>query len=158
MPRTALGLAAVLAAGLMLAGCASGESDKEQEAQGPNGYTLSATSPDGSVLWWDRSPESGLTDLILEDPDGRYLASCLGTGPLLCVAGPDTAKGVLVIAPTGAERAIVNWFGQDIELTRGENVPADAPPVFVGVMPPIAAEGGYTLQVLDGAGAVIMSQ
>ncbi len=147
----------VVAASVALTGCASGDSGEEQ-VQGPHGYTLSARSPDGSLLWWDRSPESGLTDLILEDPDGRFLASCLGTGPLLCVAGPETAKGALVIAPVGAERAVMTWYGQEIELARGENVPEDAPPVFVGVMPPAQAEGGYSLQVFDGAGAVVMSQ
>jgi hypothetical protein len=156
--RTALRIAAVMTAALVLAGCASGDAETPEAPQGPNGYTLSASSPDGSVLWWDRSDESGLTDLILEDPDGRFLASCLGAGPLLCVAGPDASKGVLVIAPAGAETATVTWFGQPVELTRGEGVPADAPPVFVGVMPPVAAEGGYSLQVLDAAGTVIMAQ
>lgn len=157
MRRTALRLAAVMTAALALAGCASGDAETA-EPQGPNGYTMSASSADGSVLWWDRSDESGLTDLILEDPDGRFLASCLGAGPLLCIEGPDASKGVLVIAPAGAERAVMGWFGQEIELTRGENVPADAPPVFVGVMPPVLPEGTFTLQVLDAAGAVIMAQ
>lgn len=157
MRRTAMLATVVIAASVALTGCSSGGSGEEQ-VQGPHGYTLSARSPDGSLLWWDRSPESGLTDLILEDPDGRFLASCLGTGPLLCVAGPETAKGALVIAPVGAERAVMTWYGQEVELARGENVPEDAPPVFVGVMPPAQAEGGYSLQVFDGAGAVVMSQ
>jgi hypothetical protein len=150
-------IVALCTATLLLAGCSSG-GDGEQQVQGPHGYTLAARSPEGSLLWWDRSPESGLTDLILEDPDGRFLASCLGAGPLLCVVGPDAAKGALVIAPAGAQRAVMTWFGQEIELTRGDNVPDDAPPVFVGVMPPAQAEGGYSLQVFDGAGTVVMSQ
>lgn len=150
-------IAVLSAAALMLVGCSSG-AESGEPPQGPNGYTLSTTAADGSVLWWDRSEESGLTDLILEDPQGRFLASCLGAGPLLCVAGPEASKGVLVIAPAGAERAVMTWYGQQVELVRGESVPADAPPVFVGVMPPALAEGGYSLQVLDGAGAVIMAQ
>lgn len=149
--------AAVIAASLALAGCASAEPERAAP-EGPNGYTLSATFDDGAALWWDGGTESGLTDLMLEDADGRIVASCLGTGPLLCVGGTDEARGALVIGPAGAERAVMHWYGQDVELQRGENTPDDAPPVFAGVMPPVGAEGSYTVEVFDGAGAVVMAQ
>lgn len=154
--RTAPLAAAVIAVSLALAGCASAEPESAAP-EGPNGYSLAGTFDDGSMLWWDGGAESGLTDLILEDADGRMFASCLGTGPLLCVGGTDEARGALVIAPAGAERAVMHWYGQDVELERGES-PSDAPPVFAGVMPPVAAEGSYTVEVFDAAGAVVMTQ
>lgn len=151
-------VAAVIAVSVALAGCASAEPEQPAAPEGPNGYVLSAALDDGSMLWWDGGEESGLTDLILEDADGRMFASCLGTGPLLCVSGPETSRGALVIAPAGAERAVMHWYGQDVELVRGENTAADSPPVFAGVMPPVPAEGAYSLEVFDGAGAVVMAQ
>lgn len=156
--RTATRVAVVIAASLALAGCATAEPEQSAAPEGPNGYTLSASLTDGSILWWDGGEESGLTDLILEDADGRMFASCLGTGPLLCVGGTDEARGVLVIAPAGAERAVMHWYGQDVELVRGEHTAAESPPVFAGVMPPVVAEGTYTVEVFDGAGAVVMAQ
>lgn len=158
MRRTATRVAAVIAVSLALAGCASAEPEQPTEPEGPNGYTLSASLDDGSMLWSDAGEESGLTDLILEDADGRMFASCLGTGPLLCIGGPETARGALVIAPAGAERAVMQWYGQEVELVRGESTAPDAPPVFAGVMPPVLAEGGYSLEVFDGAGTVVMAQ
>jgi hypothetical protein len=156
--RTAMRVAAVITVSLALAGCAGAEPERSAAPDGPNGYTLSASLDDGSILWWDGGDESGLTDLILEDPDGRMFASCLGTGPLLCLGGPEAARGALVIAPAGAERAVMHWYGQDVELVRGENTPAEAPPVFAGVMPPVVPDGAYSLEVFDGAGAVVMAQ
>jgi hypothetical protein len=157
--RTApLATAVALTAGLALAGCASGTPDESAAPEGPNGYQLSASFDDGSMLWWDAGDESGVTDLILEDAGGRMFASCLGRGPLLCVGGTDEARGALVIAPPGAERAVMHWYGQDVELTRGEAIPADAPPVFAGVMPPVGAEGSYSVEAFDAAGAVVMTQ
>jgi hypothetical protein len=150
-------VAAVIAASVALAGCASAEPEQPAAPEGPNGYSLSASLDDGSMLWWDAGEESGLTDLILEDADGRMFASCLGTGPLLCIGGPEAARGALVIAPAGAERAVMHWYGQDVELVRGQSTP-DAPPIFAGVMPPVLPEGGYSLEVFDGAGAVVMAQ
>ena len=158
MRRTALRAAALIAASLVLVGCASGDPE-ERGPQGPNGYTLSASFSDGSVLWWDRSPESGLTDIIMQDPEGRMVASCLGTAPLLCVEGPDEAYGVLLIAPDGAASATMEWFGQEVPLTRGEvglvEAGGSAPPVFAGVMPPFTPEGGYRVEVFDEAGTSI---
>ncbi|MET4099455.1 hypothetical protein ABIB37_001692 [Agrococcus sp. UYP10] len=154
-PRVA---AVVLAVGLALAGCASGTPEQDAAPEGPNGYTLSASFDDGSMLWWDGGDESGLTDLILEDEGGRMFASCLGRGPLLCVGGTDEARGALVIGPAGAERAVMHWYGTDVELVRGEQTPDDAPPVFAGVMPPVGAEGSYSVEVFDAAGAVVMTQ
>lgn len=151
-------VAAVIAVSVALAGCASAEPEQSAAPEGPNGYTLVANLDDGSMLWWDTGDESGLTDLILEDAEGRMSASCLGTGPLLCIGGPETARGVLVIAPAGAERAVMQWYGQEVELVRGEGTAPDAPPVFAGVMPPVLPEGGYSVAVFDGAGAVVMAQ
>ncbi|MGM1030282.1 MAG: hypothetical protein ACQEWM_10540 [Actinomycetota bacterium] len=157
MRRTAPLAAAAIAVSLALVGCGSSEPESTAP-DGPNGYTLSATFDDGSILWWDGGDETGLTDLMLEDADGRMFASCLGTGPLLCVGGTDEARGALVIGPAGAERAVMQWYGQEVELQRGENTPEDAPPVFAGVMPPVTGEGAYSVEVYDGAGAVIMAQ
>lgn len=148
---------AAIAVSLALAGCASAEPESA-EPIGPNGYTLAGSFDDGSTLWWDGGAESGLTDLMLEDADGRMFASCLGAGPLLCVGGTDEARGALVIGPAGSERAVMHWYGQDVELQRGESTPEDAPPVFAGVMPPVPAEGTYSVEVFDGAGAVVMTQ
>ncbi|WAC65312.1 hypothetical protein OVA14_07935 [Agrococcus sp. SL85] len=156
MRRTTTRIAAVIAASLLLAGCASTEPEPTQPA-GPNGYALAAGFPDGHNLWYDVGDETGLTDLILEDSAGRAITSCLGNGPLLCVAGPDDAYGVLVIAPEGAERAVMTWFGQEVELTRGEGPAEGQPPVFGGVMPPFSNSDGYSLEVFDGAGAVVMT-
>ncbi|SDR80403.1 hypothetical protein [Agrococcus carbonis] len=152
-------MTAAVAAILVLAGCASAE--EPTGPQGPNGYTASASFDDGSVLWWDRSPESGMTDLVLTDDAGRILASCLSAKPLYCVAGPEDQTGVLVIAPAGAERAVMQWFGEEVELERGElgsDAGEDALPVFAGVMPEVGdPDQGYHLDVLDGAGETVFS-
>ncbi|GEK81052.1 hypothetical protein [Agrococcus baldri] len=157
MRRFAIRAAAVIAATLVLAGCA-GTEQEQRGPEGPNGYSLSATFDDGSMLWWDRSPESGLTDLIVTDSTGFRSGTCLSGEPLYCVAGPSEAQVVLVIAPEGAERAVMSWFGEDVELVRGETSGEGAPPVFGGVMPPPAdLEAGYHLEVLDGAGEVVFT-
>lgn len=157
MRRFAMRAAAVIAATLVLVGCAG--ADAEQEGpEGPNGYRLSASFDDGSHLWWDRSPQSGLTDLIVIDSTGYRSASCLSDEPIYCMAGPNEAKVVLVIGPEGAERAVMQWFGTEVELTRGDTGGDDAPPVFAGIMPEFAdSEAGFHLDVLDGAGEVVFT-
>lgn len=155
-PTRALASAGSLAiVAAALAACAPSE---ERAVTGPNGYTLAASFATGERLWWDRSPESGLTDLILDGADGGDIASCLGTGPLLCIAGPATAQGVLLIAPAGAERAVMQWNGQPVELQRGTGLPDDAMPVFGAVMPPLAEGATHSVQVLDASGAVLWGQ
>ncbi len=153
-------IAALCMAVLVLTGCAGGGGERSR-AQGPNGYSLSATFEDGSLLWWDRSPESGMTDLIVLDASGQRSASCLAGEPAYCVEGQSGSQVVLVIGPAGSQRAVMQWFGQEVELVRGE-LPADAGddalPVFGGIMPPPAdEEQGYHLDVLDDAGEVVFS-
>ena len=77
MRRIAMRAAAVVAASLVLAGCAATE-EEPQAPQGPNGYQLTAELGDDYRLWWDRSRGSGLTDLIAVGPEGRTVGSCLG--------------------------------------------------------------------------------
>lgn len=154
MHRLAKVATAALATIVVLAGCAATEQE-ERGPEGPNGYSFAAALDDGHELWWDRGSESGLTDLVLEDAAGARTNSCLGEGPLLCVAGLDDTYGVLVIAPEGAERAVMYWFGQEIELTRGAVPDAEAPPVFAGVMPAFEAGEGYRVEVFDANGDVI---
>lgn len=156
MRRIALAVAALCASTAALAGCAS--EPTTTEVSGPNGYALVGTLADGSELWWDRSPESGATDVIVESPEGTMMASCLSAAPLLCVAGPDSAPAAIVIAPEGGERAVVTWYGTPVELTRGEVSAEGAVPVFAGIMPARAAEGAVTVQVLDAAGGVVWEQ
>ncbi|MCH1882377.1 hypothetical protein [Agrococcus sp. ARC_14] len=156
MRRIATTAAAVIAVTLALVGCAPADSET-RAPEGPNGYTLSA-SFDGHELWWDRSTESGMTDLIVEDADGFRVGTCLSAEPIYCLSGENEAKVVLVIGPEGAERAVMHWFGEDVELVRGEASGEGAPPVFGAIMPPIADESaGFQLEVLDGAGAVVFT-
>lgn len=153
-------IAALCMAVLVLTGCASGAEERTRP-QGPNGYALSATLDDGSLLWWDRSPESGMTDLIVFDAEGQRAGSCLSGEPAYCIEGPGDAQVVLVIGPAGSQRAVMQWYGEEVELVRGE-LPAgagdDALPVFGAVMPPPAdQEQGFHLDVLDDAGEVVFS-
>ncbi|KAA6430535.1 hypothetical protein FQ330_12475 [Agrococcus sediminis] len=158
MRRTALRAAALIAASLVLVGCASGDPEAPAEAQGPNGYELAATLDDGSELWSDRSPESGLTDLILETPEGRMIHSCLGSGPLMCWDDPLEPAMLLVIGPPEGTAATLSWYGESLPLTAGEREADDAPSVFALVLPDYEAnDQGWRLEVTDAAGAVVMT-
>lgn len=159
MRRFTTRAAAVIAATLVLAGCASADDGQPSGPEGPNGYELAATFDEGSTLWWDRSTESGLTDLIVEDPSGRIAHSCLGTGPQYCWDSFSEPTTLLVIAPPEAERATLTWYGNPFELERGEISGPEAPPVFGFVLPEYTGtEDGWRLEVFDGAGAVVMTQ
>lgn len=158
MRRTVLRAAAVISASLLLAACASGEPEAPAEAQGPNGYRLAATLDDGSELWSDRSPESGLTDLILEAPEGRMIHSCLGAAPLMCWDNPLQPSVLLVIGPPEGSAATLTWYGESYPLTAGEREADDAPSVFALVLPPYEPnEQGWQLEVTDASGAVVMT-
>ncbi|WP_206447292.1 hypothetical protein [Agrococcus sp. KRD186] len=142
---------------VVLAGCAATE-EEPSAPQGPNGYTNAADLGDGYILWWDRSPESGMSDVIATDPETHIVGSCLSDDPIYCVDGPTDSQVVLVIGPPEAERAVIQWFGEDIELARGDTSEEDAPPVFGAIMPPPAdPEAGYHLNVFDGAGEVVFT-
>lgn len=155
MRRIAMSAAAVIAATLVLAGCAAAEEPRGPQA--PNGFTLSATLDDGSLLWNDLSDGSGLTDLILESPEGRYVHSCLGAAPTYCW---DDARPsmMLVIAPADATEATLDWYGQTFTLTPGTPLTDESPAVFALVMPEYEAnDQGWRLEVKNAAGEVVMT-
>ena len=129
-----------MAVSLALAGCASAEPESAAP-EGPNGYSLAGTFDDGSMLWWDGGAESGLTDLILEDAEGRMFASCLGTGPLLCVGGTDEARGLVRKTTLGFLQFPdgIDWDGNDVR-----------------VCVAIAAKGNEHMAVLSGLAQILM--
>lgn len=148
---------AVAAATLLLAGCASAE-EEPSGPQGPNGYTLSATLDDGTLLWDDMSDGSGMTDLILESPEGRFIHSCLGQAPMICWDDPLEPTVLLVIAPVGATEAQLSWYGESWPLTVGTPLNAEAPAVFALVLPDYEPnDQGWRLEVTDAAGEVVMT-
>lgn len=157
MRRIALSAAAVIAATLVLAGCASAE-EEPAGPQAPNGYTLSATLDDGTLLWNDLSAGSGLTDLMLESPEGRFVHSCLGQAPAMCWDDPLEPTMLLVIAPAGATAAQLSWYGQSYPLTTGTPLSAEAPAVFALLLPDYEPnDQGWRLEVTDAAGQAVMT-
>ncbi|WP_405217647.1 hypothetical protein [Agrococcus sp. Ld7] len=157
MRRFAMRATAVIAASLLLAGCAAAD-EPDSGPPPPNGYELSATLDDGTLLWNDRSDGSGMTDLMLESPEGRFVHSCLGNAPLICWDDPEEPSMLLVIAPTGATTAELTWYGQTYPLTAGTPVGDEAPAVFALVLPEYEPnDEGWTLEVKDAAGEVVMT-
>lgn len=157
MRRIAMSATAVIAASLLLAGCAAAD-EPTSGPQAPNGYTLSATLDDGTLLWNDRSDGSGLTDLMLESPEGRFVHSCLGDAPLICWDNLSAPSELLVIAPPGAVTAELTWYGQTYPLTAGTPLDSEAPAVFALVLPDYEPnDQGWQLEVKDAAGEVVMT-
>lgn len=157
MRRIAMRATAVIAASLLLAGCAAAD-ETTSGPQAPNGYTLSATLDDGTLLWNDRSDGSGMTDLILESPEGRFVHSCLGQAPAMCWDDPLEPTMLLVIAPAGATDAQLSWYGQTYPLTSGTPLDSEAPAVFALVLPGYEPnDQGWRLEVTDAAGEVVMT-
>lgn len=157
MRRFAMSATAVIAASLLLAGCASAD-ESTSGPQAPNGYTLSATLDDGTLLWNDRSDGSGLTDLMLESPEGRFVHSCLGEAPIICWDDLAEPTSLLVIAPAGAVTADLTWYGETYPLTAGTSLGAEAPAVFALVLPDYETnDQGWQLEVKDAAGEVVMT-
>lgn len=157
MRRIAMSATAVIAASLLLAGCAAAD-ETTSGPQAPNGYTLSATLDDGTLLWNDRSDGSGLTDLMLESPEGRFVHSCLGEAPAMCWDNPLEPTMLLVIAPAGATDAQLSWYGETYPLTSGTPLDSEAPAVFALVLPDYEPnDQGWRLEVTNAAGEVVMT-
>lgn len=157
MRRIAMRATAVIAASLLLAGCAAAD-ESTSGPPAPNGYALSATLDDGTMLWNDRSDGSGLTDLMLESPEGRFVHSCLGQAPMICWDDLAAPTMLLLIAPTGATTAELTWYGQTYPLTAGTPLDDEAPAVFALVLPDYEPnDEGWTLEVKDAAGEVVMT-
>ncbi|HET8867916.1 MAG TPA: hypothetical protein VFM87_06255 [Agrococcus sp.] len=159
MRRLALRAAAVIAATLVLAGCAAAE-ETPPELQGPNGYTAAADLGDGFHLWWDRSPESGKSDLIATDPDGRIVGSCLGMPGEICFIGPQDGRMGLVIADPAAERGVIHFYGQDVELTPGTGPGEEDPAVFAVRLPQERPDedAGWSIELFDASGQPVPLQ
>lgn len=156
MRRIALSAAAAVTAALVLAGCASGE-EQPTEPQGPNGYTHAADLGDGYALWWDRSPESGLTDLIATGPQSRIIGSCLGFSGEVCFVGPQSGRISLVIGDPVATSAVIHFFGQDVEFATGEGPTDEDPSVFAVRLPQERPEpdAGWSVELFDAGGAAV---
>ncbi|WP_413318840.1 hypothetical protein AA0Z99_01630 [Agrococcus sp. 1P02AA] len=156
MRRFAMSAAAVVVATLALAGCAT--ADEPSGPQPPNGFTLAATLDDGSLLWSDLSEGSGLTDLILESPEGGYVHTCLGSAPRYCWDDWRQPTMLLVIAPPDATEAVLQWYGQSLPLTAGTPLSDEAPAVFALRLPEYETnEQGWTLEVRNAAGEAVMT-
>lgn len=155
MRRFALSATAVIAASLLLAGCAT--ADEPQRPQGPNGFTLAAALGEGYQLWWDRSRGSGLTDLIVTGPEGGITGSCLGMPGELCFVGPqDNRIGILVADPE-AERGVLHFYGSDVELVAGDGPGDEDPSVFAVLLPSERPnpDAGYSIELFDATGAAV---
>jgi len=157
--RFAIRAAAVVAAALVLTACASGDEEPAQP-QGPNGYTLSADLEDGYALWWDRSPESGLTDLIATGPEGRIIGSCLGMPGEICFIGPQEGRMGLVIAEPAAASGVIHFFGQDVPLVVGTGPAEDDPAVLAVRLPQDRPdpEAGWSIELADASGQPVPLQ
>jgi hypothetical protein len=157
--RLAKVVTAVLAATVVLAGCAGADA-RPSAPQGPNGYTNAADLGDGYILWWDRSPESGLSDVIATDSKAHIVGSCLGMPGEICFVGPQTGRISLVIADPTAARGVIHFYGQDVELERGEGPGAEDPAVF-GVRLPQERpnpDAGWSIELFDANGQPVPLQ
>lgn len=158
MRRTTTRIAAVIAASLLLAGCAAADEEPTGPV-GPNGYTLVAQIEAGTSIWWDRSDESGLTDVIATRDEDRIVGSCLGAAPQHCFVGPEEDRVLLVIAPETATGGTATYFGTEVPLTLAEGPSGDEARVLAAIMPArVEPEAGWGLVVTDAAGAPVMEQ
>ncbi|SFS14278.1 hypothetical protein SAMN04487783_1808 [Agrococcus baldri] len=158
MHRLAKVAVAVSAGALVLTGCTS--TDEPRGPQGPTGYELATTLENGAHVWWDRGDESGMTDLIVTRGAGGVIDSCLGKAPLLCFVGPEESRMALIIAPPQATGGVVHYFGEDIPLQLGTGPTAEQDAVLAASMPPehLDDAAGWTYEVVDAAGGVVMSR
>lgn len=153
MHRLARAAIAVFAATLVLAGCATAD-DEQSAPAGPNGYTDAADLGDGFHLWWDRSTESGLTDLIATDANDHIVGSCLGRAGELCFVGLGPSRTALVIADPAVARGVGHFYGVDAEFIMGTGPSEDDPAVLAVRLPSERPdlEAGWSIELFDADG------
>ena len=156
--RAAMAVAAAGAAVLLLAGCTG--SVQSAPTSPFRGFEQVGELDGGQTVWHAHGSESGNTNVLIAEGNVRQV-SCLGEPRLICFDdNRATGQLVAVIAPEGTEQILVDFAGEEVELSlmKSPETFETSVAVFAGQMPPFEGDGfSWTFRGLDAAGEEIWS-